>query len=111
MFFRVFLVKNLTISIFLVKFHSKINISIYLTLLLFKLWQKRFSPNVTKLRQYHLIKVRKVREFRDVSEFRDVPEFRVPPNLTWEYGKENSKTQKNVVDMILYFFGWDLFNT
>ena len=75
MFFRVFSLKFDYFNRFLVKFHSKMNILIYLTLLLFKLWQKRFSPKLTKLRPYHLIKVHQVCEFRDVCEFR------VPPNL------------------------------
>ena len=39
---------------FLVKFHSKLNIFIYHTILIFKLWQQQFSPKVTKLRPYHL---------------------------------------------------------
>ena len=39
---------------FLVKFHSKLNIFIYHTFLIFKLWQQQFSPKVTKLRPYHL---------------------------------------------------------
>ena len=76
---------------FLVKFHSKINIFIYLTLLLFKLWQKRFSPKLTKLRPYHLIKVRQVCEFRDVSEFRDVPEFRKCKERTHANNKNNTE--------------------
>ena len=39
---------------FLIKFHSKLNIFIYHTILIFKLWQQQFSPKVTKLRPYHL---------------------------------------------------------
>ena len=39
---------------FLVKFHFKLNIFIYHTILIFKLWQQQFSPKVTKLRPYHL---------------------------------------------------------
>ena len=39
---------------FLVKFHSKLNIFIYHTILIFKLYQQQFSPKVTKLRPYHL---------------------------------------------------------
>ena len=39
---------------FLVKFHSKLNIFIYHTILIFKLSQQQFSPKVTKLRPYHL---------------------------------------------------------
>ena len=39
---------------FLVKFHSKLNIFIYHTILIFKLWQQQFSPKVTKLHPYHL---------------------------------------------------------
>ena len=39
---------------FLVKFHSKLNIFIYHTILIFKLGQQQFSPKVTKLLPYHL---------------------------------------------------------
>ena len=68
-FFFFFFLKNLTISIFLVKFHSKINISIDLTLYGKNDFHQKL-PNCA-----NIIKVRKVCEFRDVSEFRDVPEF------------------------------------
>ena len=84
-FFELFGQNSDNLDRFLVKFHSKLNIFIYHTISIFKLWQQQFSPKVTKLRPYHLNErtERYVREFRDVRGFRGVPELRVPPNLIW----------------------------
>ena len=54
MFFGLFGQNSDNLDRFLVKFHSKLNIFIYHTILIFKLWQQQFSPKVTKLRPYNL---------------------------------------------------------
>ena len=84
-FFELFGQNSDNLDRFLVKFHSKLNIFMYHTILILKLLQQQFSPKVTKLHHITSMNERYVREFRDGREFRDVPELRVPPNLILQF--------------------------
>ena len=83
---------------FLVKFHSKLNIFIYHTILIFKLWQQQFSPKLPNCTHITSMNERYVREFRDGREFRDVPELRVPPN--WHGKHHHFSLQINTLLML-----------
>ena len=56
MFFVCFLVKLDNLNRFLVKFHYKINITIYLTLLVLKLWQIRFLQKLPNCAHITILK-------------------------------------------------------
>ena len=82
-----------------------IGLYLRLNLLLFKLWQKRFSPEVTKLRPFKHIEVRQVglnqrRLCLWLCEFSDVPELWVRPNP--EKGAEKLSMKNTQLILIFY---------